>query len=132
MTRGERGAVVYLPDGGRVRIQPPSLDGPKSLMGLGDGFSAGVIDGLVYHGMSYAEAAAHAHATIGEVAKSEACNARRDRGHYIHTSYASTRPYRDKIRVQIMSENGGFTLHDCNTFIGAQRFITRHLKTLVG
>ncbi|WP_207002541.1 PfkB family carbohydrate kinase [Trinickia mobilis] len=75
VTRGERGAVVYLQDGGRVRIQPPALDGTKTLLGLGDAFSVGVIDGLVRFGMTYADAAAHAHVLVREIAKADACNA---------------------------------------------------------
>lgn len=75
VTRGERGAVVYQPDGGRIRIQPPSLDHTKSVMGLGDAISAGVIDGLVRLRLSYPDAAAHAHGLVGEIARSDACNA---------------------------------------------------------
>lgn len=75
VTRGERGAVVYLRDGGRVRVRPPALDGAKNLLGLGDAFSVGVIDGLVSHGMTYADAATHAHGLVTEIAKSDSCNA---------------------------------------------------------
>ena len=75
VTRGERGAVVYQPDGGRIRIPPPTLTETKTLLGLGDAFSVGVVDGLVRHGMTYQQAAVHAHGLVSEIARSDACNA---------------------------------------------------------
>ncbi|MGF6300174.1 hypothetical protein OKW42_003504 [Paraburkholderia sp. WC7.3d] len=74
VTRGERDAVVYLRDGGRIRIQPPALDERKNLLGVGDAISVGVIDGIVRHNMQYADAATHAHVLVEEIARSDACN----------------------------------------------------------
>ncbi|MGF6440401.1 PfkB family carbohydrate kinase [Paraburkholderia youngii] len=75
VTRGDRGAVAYLPEGNLVRIKPTVLDEPRMLMGLGDAFSVGIVDGLVRHKMSFSAAAEHAHALVAEIAQSDACNA---------------------------------------------------------
>lgn len=75
VTRGERGAVVYGPDGSRMKIQPPILQDMKTLLGVGDAFSVGIIDGVVRHGKSYAEAAEHAHELVKEIACRDTCNA---------------------------------------------------------
>ncbi|MBB6204511.1 PfkB family carbohydrate kinase [Paraburkholderia fungorum] len=75
VTRGERGAVVYGADGSRVKIQPPTLQDMKTLLGVGDAFSVGIIDGVVRHGKSYAEAAEHAHDLVKEIACRDTCNA---------------------------------------------------------
>lgn len=75
VTRGERGAMVYQPGESRIRIQPPNLQSIKSLIGVGDAFSVGIIDGVVRHGLSYADAAVHAHALVEEISNRDACNA---------------------------------------------------------
>lgn len=75
VTRGARGAVVYKQDGGLVRIPPVHLQDIKTLLGVGDAFSAGVIDGMVRHGYDFLRAAAHAEQIVREIAEHDACNA---------------------------------------------------------
>lgn len=75
VTRGERGAVVYRPDESRLKIPAPSLKHIETLLGVGDAFSIGLIDGVVQDGLSYAAAADRAHELIREIAQQTACNA---------------------------------------------------------
>lgn len=75
VTRGERGAMVYQPDESRQRIPAPSLEHIDTLLGVGDAFSAALIDGVVQDGMAYAAAAQRAHELIREIARQTACNA---------------------------------------------------------
>lgn len=74
VTRGDRGAMVYLLNGERIRILPPKLQGIKNLMGMGDAFSAGVIDGMIRYDLGFAAAANYAHGFVEEIAKSHVCN----------------------------------------------------------
>ena len=41
VTRGEKGATVYLPDGGRIQVPAPKLKKVESFSGLGDAFASG-------------------------------------------------------------------------------------------
>ncbi|MGF6603289.1 diguanylate cyclase (GGDEF)-like protein [Paraburkholderia sp. GAS448] len=75
VTRGERGAVVYQPDETRLKISAPPLEHIDTLLGVGDAFSIGIIDGVVQDGMSYEAAAHRAHELIREIARQTACNA---------------------------------------------------------
>lgn len=75
VTRGARGAVVYKSDGDLVRIPPPQLTDIKTLLGVGDAFSAGVIDAMVRDRLDFYEAAARAEHIVREIATREACNA---------------------------------------------------------
>jgi diguanylate cyclase (GGDEF)-like protein len=75
VTKGERGAVVYRADESRVRLFPYDLHAVKNLMGVGDAFCAGVIDGKMRHDMTYEEASDHAGKLVRHIATLEACNA---------------------------------------------------------
>lgn len=75
VTRGDRGAVVYFCDGERSRIQPPALNEIGNLLGVGDAFSVGIIDGLTRLQLDYSLAAQRAHNLVKEIARSDACNA---------------------------------------------------------
>lgn len=74
VTKGARGAVVYLPNGDKVRIPPIKLDSIKNTLGVGDAFSAGVIDGMTRFSYSFCEAAQYAYKFVAEIVKSDACN----------------------------------------------------------
>lgn len=75
VTRGARGAVVYKPTGELIRIPPPELKDIKTLLGVGDAFSAGVIDAVVRHSLDFLAAASHAESIVREIATRESCNA---------------------------------------------------------
>ncbi|WP_052660671.1 GGDEF domain-containing protein [Paraburkholderia fungorum] len=75
VTRGERGAVVYLPGETRLKIPAPPLEHVDTLLGVGDAFSMGIIDGVVQDGMPFEVAAQRAHGLIREIAQQTACNA---------------------------------------------------------
>ena len=75
VTRGERGAVVYHPDETRLKIPAPRLEYINTLLGVGDAFSVGIIDGVVQDGMSFQAASHRAHELIREIAQQTACNA---------------------------------------------------------
>lgn len=47
------------------------------------------------------------------------------KGHYIHLAY---REGVETIQTQIMYADGGFTLQRRNTYAGAQRAITQHVR----
>ncbi len=50
-------------------------------------------------------------------------------GHYIHLSYFDRQ---EKVKAQIMRDDGGFHLVSCKTFIGAQRAITNYVRAQEG
>lgn len=75
VTRGERGAVVYHPDGTRTRLFSEQIDGVANLLGVGDAFSAGVIDGMLRFNLDFAAASDYAKAFVVRIARSNACNA---------------------------------------------------------
>lgn len=74
ITRGDLGAVVYSPSGERIRIPAPAIDEPLSLLGVGDAFSVGMIDGLVRHAMDFAAAGRYAEGLVRFIANLESCN----------------------------------------------------------
>ncbi len=74
VTRGERGAMAYLPDGRRLRLPPPVLQDMKTLLGVGDAFSVGIIDGMMRGRLTLEQASGHAHGLVSEIAQQEACN----------------------------------------------------------
>ncbi|CAM2198440.1 conserved protein of unknown function (plasmid) [Paraburkholderia kururiensis] len=48
------------------------------------------------------------------------------KGHYIHLA---CRDGVETIQTQIIYPDGAFALHRCNTYAGAQRAITRHVRS---
>ncbi|WP_321935234.1 sensor domain-containing diguanylate cyclase [Paraburkholderia sp. J8-2] len=75
VTRGGQGAAIYRPDGSRIRVHAPILKDAKTLLGVGDAFSAGFVDGLMRQNLSIDLAAAYANELVVEIANQNACNA---------------------------------------------------------
>lgn len=74
VTRGDRGAAVYFPGGKKIRILPIKLKSIRNTLGVGDAFSAGVIDGMMRYGLDFTKSAEYAYKFVEEIANSDACN----------------------------------------------------------
>ncbi|WP_081768964.1 PfkB family carbohydrate kinase [Herbaspirillum sp. RV1423] len=75
VTRGERGASAYFPDGRKERIKAPVLDNPKNYLGFGDAMTSGLALGVLGRGLGVQEATDQfAEGLIREIATSTSCN----------------------------------------------------------